>query len=201
MCSCCDFGLVFCFCCGLCAVLAVTMVWYFVFGQKISKFLEKKCAEIKNVNKKPFSYIIYFFAVTSNSILVLASWSKIQYSSSQILGYFMLFCQVWIARRSSQGQNSSPWLLILLETHLHKSVLTHAPLFSPRKFCVRPNGTVRYAMQFMQFYDIGSSSIKLSTDNRNFQCKVFQCLNLTLSLFWRPPPPPPTLPYPSSFFV
>ena len=108
MCSCCDFGLVFCFCCGLCAVLAVTMVWYFVFGQKISKFLEKKCAEIKNVNKKPFSYIIYFFAVTLNSILVLASWSKIQYSSSQILGYFMLFCQVWIARRATRHNLTKP---------------------------------------------------------------------------------------------
>ena len=40
--------------------------------------------------------------------ILYKSWSKIWYSGSQILGSFMLFCQVWIARRATRYNLTKP---------------------------------------------------------------------------------------------
>ena len=141
--------------------------------------------------------IIYFFAVTLNCILVLASWSKMKYSSSQSLGYFKLFCQVWIARRSTQGQNSSSWLLILLETHLHKSVLTRAPLCSPVLPCSLLGNfvwglTVQYDMlcNLCNFMILALPLLKflrttvIICESRLLFCYNSSCLSTLIDLLW-----------------
>ena len=120
-----------------------------------------------------------------------------KYSSSQILGYFKLFCQVWIARRSTQGQNSSSWLLILLETHLHKSVLTRAPLCSPVLPCSLLGNfvwglTVQYDMlcNLCNFMILALPLLKflrttvIICESRLLFCYNSACLSTLIDLLW-----------------
>ena len=44
------------------------------------------------------------------------SWSKIWYSGSQILGSFILFCQVWMSRRATRSNLTKPQTFPLEKT-------------------------------------------------------------------------------------